>query len=190
MLPRVLLLAIVSAVALGGWFATCALYRYRDAVVQVGLLEPRRFEAPTLLVLGSGGATENPARLGPALAVAAGEDVILVDAGRGVAERLRAARIPIAQPGTLLLTSLLPENSVGLDDLLMSGWRAGRDQPLRVVGPPGTQALADSVYAAQAQARRVLVAEVGLPPDGALLDVVEVSAPWQEQRGALAIRAE
>jgi ribonuclease Z len=190
MLPRFLLLAIVSAIAAGGWIATCALYRYRDAVVEVGLLETRHFEAPTLVVLGSGGATENPARLGPALAVGAGDDVILIDAGRGVAERLRAARIPLAQPETVLLTSLLPENTVGLDDLLMSGWRAGRETPLRVVGPPGTRALVDAVQTAQAEARRVLLAEVGLPPEGAHLEAIELSEPWQESGDSLAIRAE
>ena len=62
---------------------------------------------------------------------------VLVDAGRGVAESLRAARIPVPQPDTLLLTSLLPENTVGLDDLLLTGWLEGRaraparDRPAR-----------------------------------------------------------
>ena len=36
------------------------------------------------------------------------------------------------------LSSLLPENTVGLDDLLLTGWLDGREAPLRVVGPAGT----------------------------------------------------
>ena len=54
---------------------------------------------------------------------------------------LRAAEIPLAQPSAVCLTSLTPENTVGLDDRLLTGWLAGRSQPLRVGGPPGTAAL-------------------------------------------------
>ena len=70
--------------------------------------------------LGTGGGYENPDRRGPALALGLGADVVLVDAGRGVAEGLRAAQIPVAQPRLVVLTSLLPENTVGLDDLLQT----------------------------------------------------------------------
>ena len=32
--------------------------------------------------------------------------------------------IPVHQPNTVLLTSLMPENTVGLDDLVLTGWIA------------------------------------------------------------------
>ena len=82
-------------------------------------------------------------RRGPAIAVGLGDDVVLVDAGRGVAEALRAAKIPVEQPRVVLLTSLLPENMVGLDDLLAPAGSRAAATPLRVFGPPGTRALVD-----------------------------------------------
>ena len=41
-----------------------------------------------------------------------------MDAGRGVAEGLRLSKIPVSQPGTVLLTNLMPTNTQGLDDLI------------------------------------------------------------------------
>jgi ribonuclease Z len=189
MLPRVLLLGIAAAIAIAGWLGTCVLWRYGDAVREIGALEPRRFEAPTLLVLGSGGETENPARLGPALAFGHGEGVVLVDAGRALAECLRSARIPQDQPGTVLLTSLLPENTVGLDDLLATGWRAGRQRPLRLIGPPGTAALAAALEAAHAAPVAALAGELGLAPAGARFEAVEVGDGWSGSEAGVTLEA-
>ena len=148
------------------WALTCAAWRFDQVAEGVKPLEPRDFPRLTLLTLGTGGAYENPARRGPATAVALGRRVLLVDAGRGVAESLRAAKLPVAQPDTLLLTHLLPENTVGLDDLLLTGWLEGRTAPLRVIGPPGTRALVDGLAAAHAGAIAALGAALGLAAGG------------------------
>ena len=184
-----LLLGFVAAIAVGGWIATCVLWRYQDAMREIGLLETRRFEAPTLIVLGSGGAYENPARFGPALAVGVGEHVVLVDAGRGVAEGLRRARIPVSQPGAVLLSSLLPENAVGLDDLSTARFRDRRAKPLRVIGPPGTRALVRALSEAHAGAIAVLAAELGLPREGAAFEAEEIAEEWTGGAGDLVLRA-
>ncbi len=151
-------------------------------------IEPRNFETLTLVTAGTGGAWENPQRLGPVLAVGLGQRVALVDAGRGVAEALRAAEIPLAQPATVYLTSLAPENTVGLDDLLLTGWLAGRAQPLQVVGPPGTRALVAGIQAAHrgADAR---AAELALPEAGGRLEVEEVDCAMVGTRNGLTIHA-
>ncbi len=188
-LPRLLLLGIVAAIAIGGWIATCVLWRYQGAMREIGLLETRRFEAPTLVVLGSGGAYENPARSGPSLALGAGEQVVLVDAGRGVAEALRRARIPVAQPEAVLLTSLLPENAVGLDDLTSARFRSGSARPLRVIGPPGTRALVRGIGQAHAEATRALAAELGLPPEGSAGEAEEITEAWTDDLGSIRVRA-
>ncbi len=189
MLPRVLLLGFVAAIAVGGWIATCVLWRYQGAMREIGVLETRRFGAPTLVVLGSGGAYENPARGGPALAVGVSEHVVLVDAGRGVAEGLRRARIPVSQPDAVLLSSLLPENAVGLDDLAAARFRDRRARPLRVIGPPGTRALVRALSEAHAGAIAALAAELGLPREGAALEAEEVAGEWTGRAGDLALRA-
>ena len=171
------------------WALTCAAWRFDEVAEGVLPLEPRDFPRLTLLTLGTGGAYENPARRGPATAVALGGRVLLVDAGRGVAESLRAAKLPVAQPDTLLLTHLLPENTVGLDDLLLTGWLEGRATPLRVIGPPGTRALVEHLAAAHADAVAALGSALALPPAGASATALEIEDGWGETLGALSVRA-
>ncbi len=186
---RVVALFVVLAVVVASWALTCAAWRADRVMAGVLPLELRRFDALVIVTLGTGGAHENPRRLGPALAVARGERVVLVDAGRGVAEALRAARIPTRQPDTVHLTSLLPENTAGLDDLLAAGWLDGRKAPLRVVGPPGTRALAAGLEAAHAAGTLALAAALALPREGVRLDALEVLAGFAEERDGLRARA-
>lgn len=171
------------------WALTCAAWRFDEVAEGVLPLEPREFPRLTLVTLGTGGAYENPGRRGPATAVALGRRVLLIDAGRGVAESLRAAKLPVAQPDTLLLTHLLPENTVGLDDLLLTGWLEGRAAPLRVIGPPGTRALVEGVAAAQAGAIAALASALALPPAGASATALEIGDGWSESEGGLSVRA-
>ena len=171
------------------WALTCAAWRFDQVAEGVVPLEPRDFPRLALLMLGTGGAYENPARLGPVTAVAHGRRVLLVDAGRGVAESLRAAKLPVAQPDMLLLTHLLPENSVGLDDLLLTGWLEGRSAPLRVIGPPGTRALVEGIAAAHAGAIAALGSALDLPMAGAEVTAIEIGSDWSESLGELSVRA-
>lgn len=186
---RLIGLFVGLGIAIASWLLTCAAWRFDEVAQGVVPLEPRDFPRLTLIALGTGGAYENPARRGPATAIALANRVWLVDAGRGVAESLRAAKLPVSQPGTLLLTNLLPENTVGLDDLLLTGWLEGREQPLRVIGPPGTRALVEGVAAAQAQAIAALGAALGLPAAGAAAEALEIADGWSETAGALSVRA-
>jgi ribonuclease Z len=186
---RLIGLFVALGVAAASWVLTCAAWRFDQVAEGVVPLEPRDFPRLTLLALGTGGAYENPARRGPATAVALGRRVVLVDAGRAVAESLRAAKLPVSQPDTLLLTNLLPENTVGLDDLLLTGWLEGRTTPLRVIGPPGTRALVDGLSAGHAQAVAALGPALALPPAGAEATALEIEDGWSETQGDLAIRA-
>ena len=186
---RVLVLLVVLAVVAASWGLTCAAWRADRVAAGVVPLDPRSFDALTLVFLGTGGAHENPARRGPSVAVARGARVALVDAGRGVAEGLRAARIPTRQPDRVYLSSLLPENAAGLDDLLAAGWLDGRSAPLRVVGPPGTRALAAGLEAAHAAGLDAEAAALALPREGARLDALEVGSGFAEERDGLLVRA-
>jgi ribonuclease Z len=183
----VLALGVFSLFASG--FLVWAMWRYQALARDVAWLEDQRYPTLTLVTAGTGSATENPSRLGPVSAVGLGSRIVLVDAGRGVAEALRRCLIRPSQPDTVLLSSLLPENTVGLDDLLASGWLAGRAGPLRVVGPPGTRALAESVVAAQAPALRALGDTVGWPAPGATIEAVDAEDGWSEAREGLSVRA-
>jgi ribonuclease Z len=139
---RIVGFGLALAVGVMSWVLTCAAWRFDQVSAGFLPLEPRKFERFTVVVLGTAAAGEDPSRRGTSIAAGIGAEVILVDAGRGVAEGLRAAKIPPSQPDLVLFTSLLPENTVGLDDLLASAWLAGRREPLQVIGPPGTAAVA------------------------------------------------
>jgi ribonuclease BN (tRNA processing enzyme) len=186
---RVIGLLLALAVGIASWALTCAAWRFDQVAAGVLPLDPRDFPRLTLLTLGTGGAYENPARRGPATAVALGRRVWLVDAGRGVAESLRAAKLPVAQPDSVLLTNLLPENTVGLDDLLLTGWLEGRAAPLRVIGPPGTRALLAGLAAAHGEASRGLAAALGLAPEGGAYQAIEIVEGWSETHEGLVLRA-
>lgn len=188
---RLAFFAVAAAALLVSWCSSFVLWRAAERGDEVVTLDARDMGALSVVAVGTGSAWENPTRGGPSIAVGAGEDVWLVDAGRGVAEGLRRARIPVAQPSVVYLTSLLPENTVGIDDLLMTGFRQGRAQPLALVGPPGTEALARAVEAANARGARALAEALALAPDGARIEATEVgpATPFDAERDGVRIRA-
>ncbi len=186
---RLFSLFIVAAIAAAGWALTCGAWRLEREVDRVGPLESRDFARLTVVTVGTGGVHENPDRRRPATAIGMGAQVVLVDAGRAVADALRLALIPVVQPDTVYLTSLLSENTVGLDDLLMVGWTEGRSAPLRVVGPTGTKALTEALIAAHRRGVEARTGGLGIQSEAPHFEVVEVGGGWSEQIGELVVRA-
>lgn len=108
-----------------------------------------------LVVLGTGTPNADPERSGPALAVVRGERSYLVDAGPGIVRRAAAAAsmhglAALTPPNlrVLFLTHLHSDHTIGLPDVILSGWTLERDVPLQVYGPPGTQAMVTHLLAA------------------------------------------
>jgi ribonuclease BN (tRNA processing enzyme) len=186
---RVVGLLVALLVGIAAWALTCAAWRFDDVAAGVRPLEPRSFERLTLIALGTGGVHEDHNRRGPSTAVAAAQHVLLVDAGRSVAESLRAAAIPVSQPDTVLLTSLLPENTLGLDDLLVMAWIDGRREPLQLRGPAGTRALAEAVEASARAGIAARARALGLDPAPARFEVEEIGDGWRAEHGELRVRA-
>ena len=180
---------LIFGVVTFSWLMVYGESQLADEKARIAPLPAREFAAMTLIAVGTGGAYENPARRGPATAVAFGRQVVLVDTGRGVAGGLRNAMLPVTQPTRVLLTNLLPENTEGLDDLLLTGWIQGRREPLRVFGPAGTGVLADGILAAHAGGIAARAAALDLPPGGARFDVTEIGDGWTDAENGLAIRA-
>jgi ribonuclease BN (tRNA processing enzyme) len=188
-IPRAVLLGLMLLVSLVGAITLCARQRVRSAVAAVAALDPRSFKTLSLVVVGSGGAHENPERRGPCIAVGFGPRIVLVDAGRAAAEGLRAAGIPVDQPDTVYLTSLLPENALGLDDVLLTGWLAPRKRPLRLIGPEGTREFAASLERAYARGAGALAEGLALPPEGERFEALEIGDGFSEERDGLTVRA-
>ena len=186
---RLFALILAAVVLAGGWAASCVIWRTAEMGGLVGPLEPRHFEELTVISVGSGSPYENPERLGPSTGIAWQQTVALVDVGRGVAEGLRLSKIPVSQPSHVFLTSLMPENVMGLDDLLFTGWRQDRATAVRVIGPPGTRAFVAGLVEAYAQSRAALGEALGLPDAGIRVEVVEAREGWELDWEGLKVQA-
>ncbi|MAG30291.1 MAG: hypothetical protein CL908_05270 [Deltaproteobacteria bacterium] len=186
---RLFFLALVISILVLAWIGAGVLWRAADMAEIVAPIDPFVTNEFQVITVGTGVEYENPRRHGPSTAIALGEDVILVDAGRGVAEGLRTAKIPLDQPSLVVITNVLPLNTMGLDDLLFTGWLVPREAPLRILGPPGTQALVESLSAAHATGRDALQRALGLPPEGGRLLVEEVEDGFVEEIGGLRLEA-
>jgi ribonuclease BN (tRNA processing enzyme) len=186
---RIATLFIVASVAAMAWVLTCGAWKLEEQVDRVAPIDVRVFARLTVVTVGTGDRHENPARRGPATAIGIGKQIVLVDAGRALAGALRLSRIPAQQPDTIYLTSLLPENVVGLDDFLLLSWINGREAPVRLVGPSGTRALADALLSAHRVGIEARAGGMGIRSSAPHFEVVEISDGWSEQSGELTVRA-
>ncbi len=186
---KLIFLAMVLGILVLAWLGAGVLWRAAEMSEIVAPIDRQAYEELTVVTVGTGSEYENPERHGPSTAIGLGYTIVLVDVGRGIAEGLRSAKIPLDQPSTVFLTNLLPLNTMGLDDLLFTGWLTPREAPLRVVGPVGTRALVDGLEQAHAAGRDALEPALGLPAAGGRIVVVEASDGYDEEIDGLRIEA-
>jgi ribonuclease Z len=102
-------------------------------------------------LLGTGSPMVDPKRAGPSTLVRAGEQLFLVDCGRGVLQRAAAIGVGAANLTALLLTHLHSEHITDLGDVITTRWVTTFERtPLPVIGPPGTAAVVEATLAALA----------------------------------------
>lgn len=134
-----------------------------------------------VVLLGTGTPRVDPKRSGPATAIVVNNKAYLVDFGPGVVRRAAAAyekgvkALAVETLDIAFVTHLHSDHTVGYPDLIFTGWVQGRENPLRVYGPRGLQAMTDHVLLAwQAD---VDVRTKGLEkrsPGGAAVEVHEI----------------
>jgi ribonuclease Z len=131
----------------------------------------------TVTLLGTGVPTPRPDRFGPSTLVEAGDQKLLIDAGRGATIRLYQLGVPLGRLDAILLTHYHSDHTVGIPDLWLTGWLqshyATRKKPLRVIGPTGAKALMSNLEKAYALDINIRVADEKLPPQGAAVVVDE-----------------
>jgi ribonuclease BN (tRNA processing enzyme) len=136
-----------------------------------------------IVMLGTGTPNPDPDHMGPAVAVVVNGTAYLVDAGAGIMRRAEQARrngvaaLDAKVIGIVFLTHLHSDHTIGLPDVIHTGWVAGRKDPLRLFGPPGTAEMARHLtmaYGADIENRRT-----GLQPhteQGWRVDATDVGA--------------
>jgi ribonuclease BN (tRNA processing enzyme) len=112
-------------------------------------------ESASVIILGSGTPIPDAQSSGPAVAVVAGGQAYLFDAGAGVvrraeeaAERYRMPELLAANLTRLFLTHLHSDHTLGYADVMLTSWVVGRRQPLEVYGPKGTAAMTEHLQQA------------------------------------------
>ena len=100
---------------------------------------------PSIVLLGTGGPRPDIARGATSLLIQAGNDNILIDAGRGVVRQLAAIGVNPARINPLLITHHHYDHIGELHDVILSSWLLGRAEPLRLFGPPETRRIVDTL---------------------------------------------
>ena len=135
----VLALAILALALFGrGWLAQRAFQSALDN--SVGVDQTAAFaDGLHLYVCGSGSPMPDANRAGPCLAVLAGQQAFVFDAGSGSIRKLQRMGFPMPRLQAAFLTHLHSDHIDGLGELLLQAWVAGgRSAPLPVYGPGGT----------------------------------------------------
>ena len=131
-------------------------------------------------LLGTGTPIPVPDRFGPSTLVEAGDQKLLIDAGRGASIRLHQLGVPIGSVDALLLTHFHSDHTVGIPDVWLTGWLEAyfgtRTAPLRVIGPQGARILMTHLEQAYALDVSIRIEDERLAPQGAAVDVSEFNA--------------
>lgn len=126
------------------------------------------------------------------VAVLAGEDLYLVDAGMGAAGTFAFSGESLVPLRAVLLTHFHSDHITGLPDVNLNSWVAGRRQPLQVVGPLGVGRVVAGFNEAFALDYGYRVAHHGaamLPLELAVLEARTMAAGVVLDQGGLVVTA-
>jgi ribonuclease Z len=131
-------------------------------------------------LLGTGVPIPSPDRFGPGTLIEAGNQKLLIDAGRGITMRLFQLKIPIGKIDPLFLTHFHSDHTSGFPDLWLTGWLESsfgtRQTPFRVIGPTGTKALTSNLERAYAADIKIRIEDEKLQPEGIAILAEEFAA--------------
>lgn len=102
-------------------------------------------------VCGSGSPMPDETRAGPCIAVLAGKQAFVFDSGSGSIRKLMRMGFPMEKMQAAFLTHLHSDHIDGLGEMMLQAWVAGgREAPLPIYGPAGTDKVVagfDAAYA-------------------------------------------
>ena len=112
-------------------------------------------------ILGSGTPRPDINRFSQSILVEAGDEKLLFDTGRGSAIRLSQANINIGDINEIFLTHLHSDHTLGMPDVIMTGWIYQRKKILNIYGPKGTRDFIKDIKSAFKEDIKIRVA----PPE-------------------------
>ena len=137
------------------------------------------FDGLRVFLCGTGSPLVAPGHAQSCIAVMAGDELYVVDAGMGAAGTFQANGESMERLHTILLTHYHSDHITGIPDVNLNSWVAGRREPIRVLGPTGVQRVVDGFNEAFALDYGYRVAHHGaefLPPDAGPM-LAETIAP-------------
>lgn len=173
----------MSPIRLLPWWLAVASWAASLAAQPLGTLQ--------LTLLGTGNPRPSLERFGPSVLVEAGGRRVLIDAGRGVSQRLFeiAARDGLVGIDAVFFTHLHSDHVVGLPDLWLTSWVFGRAKALEVIGPPGTAEMAGHLEQAYQWDLNARATDEGFPREGARLAARNVEPGVVYERDGLKVTA-
>ena len=185
--------ALLVLLLIAFFFRTTIALRMMERVVATNLGSDWVSELPDglhIVLCGAGSPLPDPKRSGPCVAVIAGQQVFVVDAGSGASRRLGNLRFPQGRIDAILLTHFHSDHIDGLGELLMQRWvNRGARKPVPIYGPTGVGEVVDGVNRAYRLDSAYRVAHHGeeiVPPSGAG-GVAHPFPPPAEGRGEVVI---
>lgn len=164
------------------------------AAALTGIAMPTAHAAPlTVTILGSGSPVPSNVRFSQSMLIEAGDQKLVIDAGRGVTIRLAQLGIPLGNVTATFLTHFHSDHTVGLPDLWLTGWLptpfGSRKTPMVIYGPTGTVAMTKNLTAAFSEDIRIRLADEKLPPAGIAFDAHDVKAGLVYERDGVKVTA-
>ena len=122
-----------------------------------------------ITLLGTGIPNPDMNAFGTSTLIEAGDEVVMLDCGRGVVIRLAQAGYPLGYVDTIIISHYHSDHFSGLFDLAMTGTIqqpfSNRGGPLHVYGPPGIDDIAEGAWQATKPDRDIRVADHEIDPE-------------------------
>ena len=136
-----------------------------DAAMQK--VPPSSFDGLRIVMCGTASPLPAPDRAQACVAVMAGDDLFLVDAGMGSANTMTLHGETTQSLRGIFITHFHSDHISGIYDFNLASWVAGRDTPLVLYGPPGVERVMEGLNEVFALDRTYRVAHHGetlMPP--------------------------
>ncbi|MCK1576984.1 MBL fold metallo-hydrolase [Bradyrhizobium sp. 174] len=142
-------------------------------------------------LLGTGSPPPVMNRFGPSILVEAGDRKFLFDVGRGAMQRLAQTKTKWQDVDGVFFTHLHSDHVVGFPDVWLTGWLVGpgRNRPLEVWGPPGTEKMLAHLVQAFEFDIKYRISDDKARPEGVVVNAHDINPGVSYEQNGVKITA-